>query len=298
MKMAVDAGHVVHDDFFATVDDIDKATAEEASDYLDCQDLANAQSYDVALEKVRRLLGDDTIADCDSPAVFWRCHEVGMDMLRALCPIACGCATPIVDPSSAQGGSLTGFFGAPRFGCPSKCTVLSSASSSWIATTMGPLAPQCDDVPVSVWESVRPVENHPAKLYFKGLFDYVTFGDSAPFANYIFMIASFMTTDAGDALGLNANGVTVTQYVQGVMNGTVKDEFQLFNWNIYPGVPHPRGLTGCEFLTSFEMSALMGLSLCDVGHFRSLRFVCPTSCGCDRKNNSGQECPASCATTS
>ncbi|CAK0888351.1 unnamed protein product [Prorocentrum cordatum] len=35
------------------------------------------------------------------------------------------------------------------------------------------------------------------------------------------------------------------------------------DWEIAPGIPHPRGLTGCAFLASYEIAALLNLDLCN-----------------------------------
>merc|ERR1740121_1995904 len=52
------------------------------------------------------------------------------------------------------------------------------------------------------------------------------------------------------------------------------------NWDLMPGVPHPRNLTGCDYLTSFEVKALLNTDLCSADEYSSIRFMCPVSCGC------------------
>merc|ERR1712083_890839 len=94
---------------------------------------------------------------------------------------------------------------------------------------------------------------------------------------------------------LEGHGLTVDEYTIEFLNGTVAQSFAQGEWRLSPSLPHPRGLTGCDFMTSWEIKAILGFSLCDVGSYRSLRYVCPTSCGCEEKRNSGIECPAMCS---
>merc|ERR1711879_173145 len=54
---------------------------------------------------------------------------------------------------------------------------------------------------------------------------------------------------------------------------------------------HPRGLTGCEYLASYELSAIMGFDLCNPKVVTSIRTICPVSCGC---RTGMAECPAAC----
>jgi len=49
-------------------------------------------------------------------------------------------------------------------------------------------------------------------------------------------------------------------------------------------------LSGCSFLTSYELTWFLGVDLCSSGKFTSLRMVCPVSCGC----GSMVDCPAQC----
>mmetsp|Transcript_6882 Transcript_6882/g.22104 ORF Transcript_6882/g.22104 Transcript_6882/m.22104 type:complete len:99 (-) Transcript_6882:29-325(-) len=62
-------------------------------------------------------------------------------------------------------------------------------------------------------------------------------------------------------------------------------------WQFAPGVPHPRGLTGCQFWTSWEVVMVFGTDLCAVDDFRSLRMFCPVSCRCKAED---KECPTTC----
>merc|ERR1711920_795145 len=64
-------------------------------------------------------------------------------------------------------------------------------------------------------------------------------------------------------------------------------------WEFYPGMPHPRGLSGCNFWTSWEVTSLLGIDFCSEASFRSLRYFCPVSCHCSPQGGDG--CPDSCA---
>merc|ERR1711879_1108293 len=52
-------------------------------------------------------------------------------------------------------------------------------------------------------------------------------------------------------------------------------------WEMFPGYAHPRGLTGCAFMTSWELVSLFEFDPCDEStYFRSIRAYCPESCAC------------------
>merc|ERR1711920_860955 len=76
-----------------------------------------------------------------------------------------------------------------------------------------------------------------------------------------------------------------------IMNGTMLELTSTGHWDFAPGLPHPRGLTGGDFWTSWEVTVMLGLDLCSTDSFRSIRGVCPVSCGC--KGNM-KECPIEC----
>ena len=70
--------------------------------------------------------------------------------------------------------------------------------------------------------------------------------------------------------------------VEGLLGGT---------WELMPGVPHPRNLTGCAFLASYEFAILMNTVMCIPGEQRSIRNICPVSCHCTRL---ATDCPFAC----
>jgi hypothetical protein len=155
---------------------------------------------------------------------------------------------------------------------------------------MPDMALPCADTPTYIiGEAIA--QDSPIVRYFGGIFDYVLSGDIPTLEIYLSGLLEFITDYAGFAY----HGVDPADFKQQFLNGTVKQSFMKGEWMLGPGLPHPRALTGCAFMTSWEISSLFGLSLCDVGTYRSLRYVCPESCGCLEKNNSGVECPAMCS---
>jgi len=92
------------------------------------------------------------------------------------------------------------------------------------------------------------------------------------------------------------HGVFMEHVLNGSMRSSVfpKDPTQW--WHLYAGYRHPRNLTGCEFMRSFEMQLLWNLDVCDV---EVSKYVCAETCGCHQaiSNADLYECPYSCRTT-
>lgn len=86
-----------------------------------------------------------------------------------------------------------------------------------------------------------------------------------------------------------------TALVEWVTSGSMPQSILSGSWEMLPGVPHPRGLTGCAFLTSFEITALLNTDMCSTETYASIKPLCPESCGCTLgtsyvdKNGSGTE---------
>lgn len=68
-----------------------------------------------------------------------------------------------------------------------------------------------------------------------------------------------------------------------VTSGNIRKSFLNGKWELMPGLPHPRNLTGCEYLASMEVKALLNIDLCATGDYRSIRYLCPETCGCTNK---------------
>mmetsp|Transcript_65424 Transcript_65424/g.151819 ORF Transcript_65424/g.151819 Transcript_65424/m.151819 type:complete len:183 (-) Transcript_65424:17-565(-) len=88
-----------------------------------------------------------------------------------------------------------------------------------------------------------------------------------------------LTQEQQEAIVTNfGNGATFYSWIYG-------------KWELGPGIPHPRGLVWCEFITSWEITLLLGLNLCEPGEVASARTMCPQSCNCEAGM---KDCPSSC----
>jgi hypothetical protein len=265
---------------FELIKTIDSSSAMDNAGMLDCADYANAESPEVAIERLRAATNDTTISGCHDALHY--CEELNYGTVRALCPETCGCHITV------DMGSAAGFFGSPKFGCPTKCaTTLRVVGEVMIEMGHGQFLP-CVDWPGEAWE----LAPEPAQYYIRGLFEYLTHSDREHYKRHLENV--LYQLEQANYLVLSQYNVTQSAFVTAMMNGTIRDDWSHFEWSLGLGVPHPRGLRGCEFLTSFEVTALLGLDLCDVGDYRSLRSICATSCGCVAKPNAGVECPSSC----
>jgi hypothetical protein len=266
--------------YFDLVKTMDSSSAMENADTLDCADYANAESRDVAIERLQAATNDPNITSCQDAIGY--CEEYTHNTVRALCPLTCGCDTTV------DMGSAAGFFGAPKFGCPAKCaTKLVVTGEVEIAQGRDSFMP-CSDWGRLQWEA-RPAA---AQAYVFGLFEYLLGSDPEHYQRHL--QTSLMHLESENYLDLADYNVRRADFITAMMDGTIRDTWSEFQWSLGLRVPHPRGLRGCEFLTSFEVTALLGINLCDVGDFRSLRSICATSCGCVAKPNAGYECPPSC----
>jgi hypothetical protein len=70
------------------------------------------------------------------------------------------------------------------------------------------------------------------------------------------------------------------ELVEWISTGSLARSFLDGSWELMPGLRHPRGLTGCDYLTSFEVRKLLNTDLCSAEEYSSIRFMCPVSCGC------------------
>jgi hypothetical protein len=266
--------------YFNLVKTMDSSSAIENAGALDCDDYINAESFEVAIEKLRAATHDSSINSCKDAKGY--CQKIDQFVVRALCPTTCGC------DSTVDMGSVAGFFGSPMFGCPTKCaTKLRVTGEVMIQKNMGAPMP-CQDWGKEQWEWAPP----PAQYYIWGLFEYLTYRNPEHYQQHLEQTLSKF--EALGHLSLSEYNVTHSEFVTAMMDGTIRDTWKTFDWTLGLGVPHPRGLKGCGFLTSFEVTGLLGIDLCDVGEFRSLRSICATSCGCVAKPNAGIECPSSC----
>lgn len=266
------------DEYFGLLKSIDVATPKDAAGLLLCVDYANAHSEEVARWKIGQVVGNASITSCEEAEEAGYCGKLEMDALRALCPSSCGC-----DKSMAY--SSAGFFAATSFGCPEQCGTLLEISEEVDHMDVNATTLPCSDLDDSLFSVALPG----AIPFIGGIFDYNAKVDHGSYRRYL------ETGLPRFGEYLNIAPELYSDYTEAMFNETTKEEFQEFKWTIGLGIPHPRGLVGCEFWTSWEVTAILGLNLCDVGNFRSIRGVCATSCGCQLSNNTGPECPVACA---
>jgi len=97
-------------------------------------------------------------------------------------------------------------------------------------------------------------------LYVRGLFDY-----SMSKPGFQDGVANVVREDyAGIAISEDMQNTLVQHISTGAMGRALANG----SWDLMPGLPHPRGLTGCAFLTSYEITSLLNLDLCAEGRCR------------------------------
>jgi len=111
-------------------------------------------------------------------------------------------------------------------------------------------------------------------LYVKGLFEYLT--SKTDFDHRVREVLTKTTLDLTTNMGPEAE----LELVDWIVNGSMAKSMVDGNWELMPGYAHPRGRTGCEYLSSFEIKALLGIDLCATKDFMSMKFLCPQTCGC------------------
>merc|ERR1712107_758530 len=78
-----------------------------------------------------------------------------------------------------------------------------------------------------------------------------------------------------------------------LVNGSFWKSLANLSFTIMEGVQHPKNLTHCDFMTSDEITFLLGVDVCDEGYsYTSLHLLCPVSCQCIKVPS--MQCPPSC----
>jgi hypothetical protein len=109
-------------------------------------------------------------------------------------------------------------------------------------------------------------------LYIKGLFESLN-------ANQFF-IHTLRDAVYNPAQLIGTEFYGNEELIQSVVNGSLVESLLNGKWEFMPNRSHPRGLTGCDFLTSLEFKSLLNIDLCDSSEYSSIKFLCPESCGC------------------
>jgi len=110
-------------------------------------------------------------------------------------------------------------------------------------------------------------------VYVRGMVDYLV-----QKAEYRLNVAALVRSEWEEFLQIADS--QVEPFVEWMLDGNFALSLADGNWNLMPGVPHPRQLTGCEYLASFEITFLLGFDICDDSEYGSLKMFCPETCGC------------------
>uniref|UniRef100_A0A7S1QYD6 Uncharacterized protein n=1 Tax=Alexandrium catenella TaxID=2925 RepID=A0A7S1QYD6_ALECA len=200
--------------------------------------------------------------------VKYKCDWWNMTSLRALCPVTCGCRD-LADPAAS-------FFAAGNYGCPAKCerdVVMVKQRKSPI-----PSVRDCvDTLPASF------VDDPALRKYITIAMEQLLSHTST------LMTVHTALVDDGSSVGIPR--ARSGDAFKSIIDGRFLAAVLRGQWDLVPGYPHPRGLQGCRFWTSWEVRFLLGIDFCTIDKFRSLRPYCPKSCGCVQGR---RQCPASC----
>jgi hypothetical protein len=265
---------------------------EQAASSITCRDLGSSKERGSYLAALQVLMENTSIESCDD--VSWHyCTRREMAQLRALCPVRCSCHVP---PTYELLGkkTLAGYFQSPQGGCPQSCQKqLETSNEISFVTGESPLARgsvgKCTDLGQDKFVSFGsadclvdktvasdcsdlPPEAFWWLTFVAGLFEHLTADVAFP------DIVNDMVMQSGSHLDVPSN--MKPEFVEWVSNGSMAQSLLDGSWDLMPGVPHPRGLTGCAYLTSFEVRSLLNTDLCSAEEYSSIRFMCPVSCGC------------------
>lgn len=305
---------------YEALEELGGMSPERAASGLVCRDLGSTKSerrsYLAALQELMNSTGNSTaINSCDD--VPWQyCARREMTQLRALCPVHCNCHVP---PTYEIGGgrapatSRAGYFQSPQGGCPQSCQAQVETSNEILFVT-GP-SPFSGSTNSTLGTAGRCLDVGPEEIVFGGSESMSSSAECLVYEEHdstmITVAAScsglpsvafwWLTFAAGLFEHLTAD-VTFPDIVEDIVmkpdseisvpsnmrsalvkwisNGSMAQSFVDGNWELMPGVPHPRNLTGCDFLASFEVRMLLNIDLCGAEEYSSIRFMCPVSCGC------------------
>jgi len=283
---------------FHMLDWMARVSIEEAASHLTCSDMSAGQSPESFAAILSIYAGVDITTCAQLPASACRLTETSF--IRAVCPRHCMCNFPF--------GSAS-FFSTESFGCPTQCII---EKPSWEANFY-PFPIDCTDIPnewflplpssaatygsignnsaptnqyVFVGEAQNPFPRlwMPAYVqgYLEALFDYL-------YKQYGFVQAVILALPNlihWSVLPDDKYEEAVAQIAGGNLTASL-----FIDGMLLPGIPHPYGYKGCEFLTSWQVKFLYSIDLCEPGYFLSIRPFCPEACYC---GHGMAECPLSC----
>jgi hypothetical protein len=266
---------------------------EQAASSIVCRDLGSSKEQRSYLAALQVLMKNTSIEACAD--VSWHyCTLREMTQLRALCPVRCNCHVPPTYELVGNKKALAGYFQSPQGGCPQSCQPQLETSNT-IRFVQGNATGRCTDLEADdivlkgstrMKSSSQCFVNNtidadcselPPKAFWwltfvAGLFEHLTADVAFP------DIVNDTVTQSDSHFAVSSS--TKPALVEWVSTGKMAQSFLDGSWDLMPGVPHPRGLRGCDYLTSFEVRSLLNTDLCSTEEYSSISFMCPVSCGC------------------
>jgi hypothetical protein len=294
-----DAGF--QEDSFDLVAQMSGLPVAEAAGLLPCSDFSTGLSLEWSRQTLREISGDSSMNKCDDlhwNGKPWLCGMANSTSLRALCPFTCACRQGIL--------AWAGAFVTPGFGCPAECSKI--PGQMW-EKVMGNLYP-CEDTAPGNFTGQGSYKPYIYQL-MSMTFPHLNLHFSNYFQLYIQGVKEYITGEPLLAQGVSGGveamswsevyapgGVpTLTpsqkeSLVSHVLTGRIFDDIAAGIWNLFPGTPHPRNLTGCAYLASTEVVMAINTNLCEEdGAIASIRPWCPVACGCE---GAQPGCPLAC----
>jgi hypothetical protein len=235
------------------------------------------------------------------------CSQHGMTILRASCPAACGCGSPWMPRH------LVAAFDSIHFGCPLACESKFDSRRQQIANDYKDYGegirqyvsnmPDVYSLTFQASDGMDLVMYKWIMKYIEGVKEFfLQKPEHARVQRSQGSVARLLDLNVGDenlktynvstlcgSTG-SINGyshpcsegmVEATDFANYVANGSLLTTILHGQWQFHPSVPHPRGLTGCAFFTSWELRSLLGLDLCSTDDvLSSIRPICAEECGC------------------
>mmetsp|Transcript_121181 Transcript_121181/g.388142 ORF Transcript_121181/g.388142 Transcript_121181/m.388142 type:complete len:565 (+) Transcript_121181:198-1892(+) len=249
----------------------------EAAEFLPCNDGAGTTGHvlKAQVEKIfgytmENMTGMNSKEVCQS--LVDNCDGMNMTSLRALCPVSCGCHL-WWDPPAA-------FYAVTEHGCPTDCRTLMTVTRK--SGVFG--RDNCTDVAPSAFGDGA------LHKYMHGVLEYVyAYPERAPTVQKSFRVLIYNNYLAYSIPVTNLLKREMRNVTNFLLSRKFIDSMVSERWELYAGVPHPRNLTGCDFVTSWEFAAIFQLDLCETGAgYRSIRTYCPEACRC---TPDAPECP-------
>ncbi|CAK0866078.1 unnamed protein product, partial [Prorocentrum cordatum] len=284
---------------YDALEELGNSPLQLAANILVCHDLGSKSERPSYRAALRQLMGNASIITCAE--IPWEyCARREMTQLRALCPVRCNCHVPPTYEIEGQ-KALAGYFQSPRGGCPQSCRAQlvtsnelrfvkgTAPNSTGTSSTAGRCADAEPDAIIfggdgSMKSSKECLVNGTVAAecgglppdafwwlsFAAGLFEHLT-ADVA-FPDIVEASVQLVFPDLKDSKR--------RELARWISNGSLVESFLDGHWELMRDVPHPRNLTGCDYLASYEVRLLLNADLCSAGEFSSIQFMCPVSCGC------------------